>query len=104
MLNPSDDANPSPVQRGVVLLDTGAGPAFSEVAVRRIAEQTGHRFVSAPDRLAKVSAHDTNRERSARLRGAPVKVVQPDLRQVQSSDIGRPTAEVYLSFSAQRIQ
>ena len=30
--------------------------------------------------------------------------VQPDLRQVQSSDIGRPTADVYLSFSAQWIQ
>ena len=71
---PLDAANPYAVQREVVLLDTGAGPAFSEVAVRRVAEETGHRFVSAPDRSAKVSAHDTNRERSARLRGAPVKV------------------------------
>jgi len=55
---PLDGANPSAVQREVVLLDTGAGAAFSEVAVRRSAEETGHRFVSAPNRSAKVSAHD----------------------------------------------
>ena len=58
MMNPATVAKPFAVQREVVLLDTGAGAAFSEVAVRRSAEETGHRFVSAPNRSAKVSAHD----------------------------------------------
>ena len=78
---PLDAANQFAVRRDVVLLDTGGGPAFSEVAVPRIAEETGHRFVSAPDRLAKVSvrlrAHNESppspglRHRRADSRGLP---------------------------------
>jgi fumarate hydratase class II len=35
-----------------------ADPSFGEVAARRIAEETGHPFVSAPNKFAALSAHD----------------------------------------------
>jgi fumarate hydratase, class II len=35
-----------------------ADPRFGEVAARRIAEETGHPFVSAPNKFAALSAHD----------------------------------------------
>ncbi|RZU35292.1 class II fumarate hydratase [Edaphobacter modestus] len=35
-----------------------ADPHFGEVAARRIAEETGHPFVSAPNKFAALSAHD----------------------------------------------
>jgi len=52
---------------GIYALDIGgtavgtglnADPRFVEVAARRIAEEIGHPFVSAPNKFAALSAHD----------------------------------------------
>src|SRR5258708_2135541 len=52
-----------------------ADPRFGEVAARRIAEETGKPFVSAPNKFAALSAHDGMVSTSAMLRtlaGAPL--------------------------------
>ena len=42
-----------------------ADPRFGEVAARKIAEETGKPFVSAPNKFAALSAHDAHGERRA---------------------------------------
>ena len=42
-----------------------ADPRFGEVAARKIAEETGQPFVSAPNKFAALSAHDAMVERRA---------------------------------------
>src|SRR5437773_7001341 len=54
-----------------------AHPRFGEVAARRIADETGKAFVSAPNKFAALSAHDAMVEVSAALRtlaGALMKI------------------------------
>jgi fumarate hydratase, class II len=54
-----------------------ADPGFGEVAARRIAEETGKPFVSAPNKFAALSAHDAMVNVSAALRtlaGALMKI------------------------------
>ncbi len=54
-----------------------AHPRFGEVAVRKIADETGKPFVSAPDKFAALSAHDAMVNASAALRtlaGALMKI------------------------------
>jgi fumarate hydratase, class II len=54
-----------------------AHPRFGEVAARYIAEETGHPFVSAPNKFAALSAHDAMVNASATLRtlaGALMKI------------------------------
>jgi fumarate hydratase, class II len=54
-----------------------AHPRFGEVAARYIAEETGHPFVSAPNKFAALSAHDAMVHASATLRtlaGALMKI------------------------------
>src|SRR5207342_507961 len=45
-----------------------ADPRFGEVAARKIAEETGKPFVSAPNKFAALSAHDAMVDVSASLR------------------------------------
>ena len=54
-----------------------AHPRFGEVTARKIAEETGHAFVSAPNKFAALSAHDAMVNVSAALRtlaGALMKI------------------------------
>ena len=54
-----------------------ADPRFGEVAARRIADETGKAFVSAPNKFAALSAHDAMVDASAALRtlaGALMKI------------------------------
>jgi fumarate hydratase class II len=54
-----------------------AHPRFGEVAARHIAEETGHPFVSAPNKFAALSAHDAMVHASGTLRtlaGALMKI------------------------------
>jgi fumarate hydratase class II len=54
-----------------------ADPRFGEVAARKIAEETGKPFVSAPNKFAALSAHDAMVDASAALRtlaGALMKI------------------------------
>src|SRR5207244_9288778 len=54
-----------------------ADPRFGEVAARKIAEETGKSFVSAPNKFAALSAHDAMVNVSAALRtlaGALMKI------------------------------
>src|SRR5262249_34641879 len=54
-----------------------ADPRFGEVAARKIAEETGQPFVSAPNKFAALSAHDAMVNVSAALRtlaGALMKI------------------------------
>ena len=60
-------------------------PRFGEVAARKIAEETGQPFVSAPNKFAALSAHDAMVNVSAALRtlaGALMKIAN-DVRLVR---------------------
>ncbi len=54
-----------------------AHPRFGETAARKVAEETGHKFVSAPNKFAALSAHDAMVNASAAMRtlaGALMKI------------------------------
>ena len=68
-----------PLALGGTAVGTGlnAGPRFGEVAARKIAEETGQPFVTAPNKFAASSAHDAMVTVSASLRtlaGALMKI------------------------------
>ncbi len=61
----------------VVATGLNADPRFAEVAARRIAEETGQPFISAPNKFAALSAHDAMVTVSGALRtlaGALMKI------------------------------